>query len=583
MRPDQAFAAALEHANAGRVEQAERLLRSILQKSPAEPNANTLLAMIHGSRGEDERALFYISRAAAASPDPDTLFMHGNVLYLLRRHAEAAAVLGRALDQAPAHAQALDVYCKCRMTIGESDAAAAAFERAIAVEPHTPALYSSLAWTLCEVARPDDAAAVLHRGLRACPNNRDLVMFAACYLNFVETDPNMHRELHRRLASFDAPAGAGPRVPVDNPDPQRALRVAILSSDLRDHVCGTFLRPLVAHASGAGIELYLYAVVDQPDAWSAWFRERAAWRDVGALDAAALRAQCAHDRIDVLVECNGWTTGMRLAHLAAGAAPVQATYLGYPNTTGMPGIGWRLVDAATDPPGAEAHCTERLARLDGCFLCYMPHEGDPAPADRAPCEASGSVTFGSFNRAAKISARTVALWSRILARVPGSRLMLKSRVQSEALNRDIARRIASDGVDPGRIVFSPYAAAHADHMALYRDLDVALDCVPYNGTTTTCEALAMGVPVITLAGSVHRARVGASLLSAAGMPDLVAADDDAYVDLAASLGTDRARLAQTRARLRAGLPGSTLLDAAGYARRFEAAMRGMWRDACAQR
>ncbi len=587
MRPDQAFAVALEHLNAGRVEQAERGLRQILQRHAGEPNANTLLAMIHGSRGEDERALFYIARAAASRPDADTLFMHGNTLFLLRRHAEAARVLERLLAGAPADVRSLDVYCKCLLTLGDATGAERAFERAIEVSPRTPGLYSSLAGALCEVARADDAAEVLRRGLAACPDDRDLALFAACTLNFVDVEPAAHRALHERVgAMYNPPPPVGlPAAPllIADPDPERPLRVALLSSDLRDHVCGTFLRPLVGYlagaGAGAGVVVHLYAAGVVPDDWSAWFRARAPWRDVGELDADALRAQCARDAIDILVECNGWTTGTRLALLARRVAPVQATYLGYPNTTGVPAVDWRIVDAVTDPAGSESACTERLARMEGCFVCYWD-EG-PVPADPMARDASTPFTFGSFNRAAKISARTAAMWSRILERVPGSRLMLKSRVQSEALNRDVAGRIAAGGVDVSRIVFSPYAAAHEAHMALYRDLDVALDCTPYNGTTTTCEALAMGVPVVTLAGDVHRARVGASLLRAAGMDELVAADEAAYVESAVRLATDRAHLDAVRAGLRAGFRGSMLCDAPAYAGRFAGALRAMWREACA--
>jgi predicted O-linked N-acetylglucosamine transferase (SPINDLY family) len=584
MRPDQAFAVALEHLNAGRVEQAERGLRQILQRHPAEPNANTLLAMIHGSRGEDERALFYIARASAARPDADTLFMHGNTLFLLRRHAEAARVLERVLANSPADVRALDVYCKCLLTLGEAAGAERAFERAIEASPRTPGLYSSLAGALCEVARADDAAGVLRRGLAACPEDRDLAVYAACTLNYVHVDPSAHRALHERVGvMFDPPPSVGQgaaRVPIVDPDPERPLRVALLSSDLRDHVCGTFLRPLVAHLGGAGVVVHLYAAGVVADDWSAWFRARAPWQDVGEDDAEALRARCARDGIDILVECNGWTTGTRLPLLARRVAPVQATYLGYPNTTGVGAMDWRIVDAVTDPPGSEGACTERLARMDGCFVCYWDEGAGPAePAGRDPARA---FTFGSFNRAAKISARTAAMWSRILERVPGSRLMLKSRVQSEALNRDVAARIAARGIDPSRVVFSPYAGAHDAHMALYRDMDVALDCTPYNGTTTTCEALAMGVPVVTLAGDVHRARVGASLLRAAGMEELVAADVDAYVECAVRLATDRAHQESVRQRLRAGFRGSMLCDAPGYAGRFAGALRAMWREACAR-
>ncbi|CAG0994965.1 UDP-glucose:protein N-beta-glucosyltransferase [Phycisphaerales bacterium] len=579
MRAELVFNSAVEHLNAGREDQALRILRQFLLKQPNEPNANKLIALIHGGRHEDAQALFYMSRAAAASPqDPDLHFLHGNILFLMQRHAESAAVLRKCLAISPAHTQGVDVLSKCLMTLGDAAGAAKVYEDALTREPSAARLYIDLAVTLVEVGRADDAAEVLKRGLKACPNDRDLVMSAACYFNFVDADPHGHRELHQRLAGLTPPAGVA-RECVISRDAERPLRVALLSSDFKDHACGTFLRPLVESLPGPGVRMYLYSAAEKPDAWTEWFRGRGEWREVASMDHAGLAAQCRGDGIDILVECNGWTTGTRLGMLNPRVAPVQATFLGYPNTTAISTVDWRIVDATTDPQGAESHCTERLARMDGCFLCYQPQPGDPQPRpSSAMLDESRPVTFGCFNRLAKITQRTVAVWAEVLNRVPHSRLLLKARVQSEPLNLAFAQRFVAYGIDPGRVKFSPYAPAHAEHLGLYGEIDVALDCFPYNGTTTTCEALWMGVPVVTLRGSVHRARVGASILGAAGMPEMIAEDEAQYVELAVRLAADRVRLRMLRDSMRDRLRGSMLLDAPGYGPRFEAALRAMWRD-----
>ena len=255
--------------------------------------------------------------------------------------------------------------------------------------------------------------------------------------------------------------------------------------------------------------------------------------------------------------------------LARRAAPIQVTCIGDPRTTGNPAIDVRLVDEITDPaPASDAYCTERLVRLPGCFLCYEPHEDAPPP--RRPLDVDGAfVTFGSFNVADKTGPAVLDLWARLLRETPGSRLILKSLSYRppEARERILARFRAA-GVDPGRVSIVAEEQSMADHLAWYRQVDIALDTFPYAGTTTTCDALWMGVPVVTLRGAWHPARVGASLLAAVGLPELVADDPDHYVRIAHALADDRERLAALHAGLRPRLAASPLLDAATA---FEAA------------
>jgi predicted O-linked N-acetylglucosamine transferase (SPINDLY family) len=257
---------------------------------------------------------------------------------------------------------------------------------------------------------------------------------------------------------------------------------------------------------------------------------------------------------------------------------VIVSAIGYPNTTGVPAVDWRVVDSITDPPGSEHLCTERLLRLDPCFLCYSPPQEAPEPA--LP-EADAPITFGSFNNAAKIGPTSIELWARVLKAVPGSRLLLKSQTLSDAAGRArIEKRFAQAGIEASRLELVAYSKTRQEHLELYKRVHVALDTTPYNGTTTTCEALWMGVPVLTTLGDRHAARVSASLLHAAGHPELVAKDADAFVQLAASLAQDRARLATLRTNLRGELRASPLCDAPAYAARFHAAIRDCWKQWC---
>jgi predicted O-linked N-acetylglucosamine transferase (SPINDLY family) len=299
------------------------------------------------------------------------------------------------------------------------------------------------------------------------------------------------------------------------------------------------------------------------------------------LDDRALAALIRADAIDILVDLSGHTADNRLGVLALEPAPVQATWLGYPGSTGLAAIDWRISDAIADPAGvAETLSSERIWRLADGFHCFRP-PADAPPVGPAPC-AGGTVTFASFNTFAKLSPAALRLWAAILHAVPHARLLLKdNRPHDPATARGHRARFLAAGIDPARLDILPRAAGTAAHLAAYARVDVALDPFPYNGTTTTCEALWMGVPVITRAGDRHASRVGASLLHRVGLDDLVADADDAYLRAAVALAGDPARIAALRASLRERMRASPLCNAHGFARALEAAYRAMWRDWCA--
>jgi predicted O-linked N-acetylglucosamine transferase (SPINDLY family) len=314
----------------------------------------------------------------------------------------------------------------------------------------------------------------------------------------------------------------------------------------------------------------------QPDDTTAALAPRfAGWRDVAAMGGDALADLIRRDRIDVLIDLAGLTGGTCVAVMASRPAPVQVTYLGYPDTTGVPGVDYRLTDALADPPGAEAFASETLLRLPGCLLCLEPPAGAPPVTTRPE---QGPVVFGSFNNPTKISDATLALWRGVLDAAPGSRLAIKGKGLAEPRCRAaFERRLAQAGLPADRTRLLGYASTQAAHLAAYGEVDIALDTFPYAGTTTTCEALWMGVPVVTLAGRTHASRMGASLLTAAGRPGWVAATPPEYARLAARLAGDRHALAETRASLREQTARSPLCNASRFVRRFEEALRDAWR------
>jgi predicted O-linked N-acetylglucosamine transferase (SPINDLY family) len=386
----------------------------------------------------------------------------------------------------------------------------------------------------------------------------------------------IHREAGRAIAAT-APAGPAPRFEVER-DPGRRLRIAYVSQDFRNKSAGHFIESILrAHDRGL-VEPFLYGAGDVHDEMTrAFFSLAARFDSVLGVPDAELAARMRRDRIDIAVDLTGHTGGNRLVAFAHHPAPVTVTYMGYANTTGLPGMQNRIVDSITDPPGSECWATERLIRIDPCFLCYAP----PAHAPPVAPARDGPVTFGSFGVSQKITPAVLDVWARIAALVPTSRFLFKNRSHNPPSARDYLRtELSARGVAPDRVTLWAELPAPAEHLAAYSHMDIMLDTFPYTGTTTTVEALLMGVPVVTLRGHAHRARVSASLLSAVGLHEFVADDADAYVRTAGDLASDRTRLAAWRRSLRPRLLASPLCDRAGFTRKLEGVYRDLWREWC---
>ncbi len=304
------------------------------------------------------------------------------------------------------------------------------------------------------------------------------------------------------------------------------------------------------------------------------------WRNILGLADEAVAKLVRSDGIDILVDLSGHTGGNRLRVFARQPAPIQATYLGYANTTGMAAIDYRLTDALADPPGTTDELNvEKLWRLPTCAWCYQPPEDAPDIQPRA----DQPITFGCFNAFAKINPKLVAIWAELLERVPGSQLLLKSAAAGEDSARQrLIGQFAEHGIPGQRIEMLGRIGRLRGHLELYHRVDVALDTYPYHGTTTACEATWMGVPVVSLAGRAHASRVGVSLLSNVGLPELIAQTPEQYVQIAADLAKDLPRLAELRRTLRGRMQASPLMDAPRFARNVEAAYRQMWRSWCAE-
>lgn len=609
----------------GRAAEAADVYARAAVAAPASPVArNNLGRALHDLGRLDEAVARYDE---ALVLDPGCGLALGNLRQALERLGRPGDVLARCEAAVAARPDAFDARLHLAIALREAGRAGAALPHAHAaadLDPTSPAARLHLGLALQEAGRLDEALAAYEAALALDPafapalnclagaqNALGKVREAvATWTRAVEVAPGYHAAHANRLlcmnylpgpaedlarahrawgALVTAEVGPAPDDHDNVPDPGRRLRVGYLSPDLRAHPVASVLEPLLAGHDRDVVEVVAYdAWPGAKDAVTARLRGLVdRWRDVAWLDDAALAATIRADGIDVLVDLAGHTGGGRLPVFARRPAPVQVTYLGYPNTTGLPTVDLRLTDATADPPGlADVLHAEGLVRLPRCFLAWAPPDAsggrspDPAPLDdddRLAC------TFGCFNNLSKVSPEAVALWARLLHDTPGARLLLKNHSLAHATARArVEGLFAAHGVTADRLVLTG-RLGHAEHLALHDRVTLALDPFPYAGTVTTLEALWMGVPVVTLAGDRHAARVGASLLEAVGLRHLIARTSDEYLEVVRALLADRAGLRALKRGLRARLLASPLVDGDALARAVEDAYRFGWRAWCASR
>jgi predicted O-linked N-acetylglucosamine transferase (SPINDLY family) len=573
---------AIAHAQAGRSGEAIAAVRQALATEPENAAANGLLGTLLHASGRAGEALQHLERAHAAAPDePRMAYQLGAVLASAGQSARGVSLMRRALDLSPQWVQGINGLASVLYGLGDYDGAETTWRRSLTIQPGQPEALCGLGGLLIVTGRPSEAAALFREAARLHPANVDVLGKLVSALNYAEDATP--EELVAAHKAWGRAIGAGPTWdPPNGRDPERPLRIGFLSPDLYDHSCAYFLRPILANRERGAFEACCYSTAGRTDWMTAQLRANTdLWRDAASLSGPALVKAIRDDRIDILLELAGHTALGPLAALRDRAAPIQATYLGYPNTTGLPTMNARLVDAITDPPGAEEWHTERLARLPGCFLCYSPPERAPAVRPGADTDPD-AIVFGSFNSIRKLSPGVVRAWARTLVQTPGSRLLLKTRgLSAPVARRSLLNQFATFGIGADRVELADMVPTKPDHLAWYNRVDVGLDTFPYNGTTTTCEALWMGVPVVSLAGVVHAGRVGASLLTAAGLPEFIAATEDEYIAQAAGLARDKPRLAALRDGMRERLSASPLLDGPSHARGFYGVLRELWRRWCA--
>jgi len=568
---------AFEDLRSGRSVQALSALRLMVQRDPRDMAAVHALGLALVESGQHEQGIHHLERSVRALPDSPAYRSNlGSALMHVRRFREARAHFEESVRLDPKYPLS---YMGLTIACNQLDDIAAGIEAAkagLAAKPGWPEMTRNLGALLEATGQLREAIALIRQLADDHPNDAGIRATLLMLTNYADLPADEVSAEHLRYRACVPPL----RMPAArHPDPERPLHVGILSADLRSHPVARFAAALFdAKPSDWRLSVYSLLNAGAADEGAQHFRARAdAWTEVGMMDDASISKRIALDEVDVLVELGGHTAGGRIAVIDRPPAPVTISAIGYPNTTGHPGVAIRVVDSITDPQGTDERCSERLVRIDPCFLCYTPHADMPTPGP----PPDGPITFGSFNLASKISDSCMALWARVLQAVPSSQLLVKSRFLSDrSVVVPLRDRFARHGVPPERLEIVTHLPTQQEHLALYRRVHVALDTLPYNGTTTTCEALWMGVPVVSRVGDRHAARVGASLLAAVGHSEWAASSDDAFVSVATRTAQDSALLSQLRASLRTEVAASALGDATAYAARWQTLVRDAWRSAC---
>jgi len=535
----------------GNIEDAIDSYERALQIDPTLTSAYNNLGNAFAKRGEFDKAIIYYEKATLSS----------------RNAFEAYNNLGIAL------------YHK-----GQLHEAISHFERALSINQNYSNAYTSLAMALKDKALYDEAEKHLRHALQLNPNSSDTYSNLLFYMNYNPryTSRDIFIE-HLHFQELFAQPLYSKQLPHSNDRSiSRRLKIGYVSPDFRKHSVAYFIESVLREHNREGFEVFCYSDVVNRDSVTQRIQECSdQWHIIVGISDDVVTELIHKDQIDILIDLTGHTGSNRMLLFARRPAPIQITWVGYPATTGLSTIDYKIIDRYTDPPGVtEQEYTEELLRLSESFLCYLPDPDSPT-VSILPRLTSGHITFGSLNNVAKISTEIVTLWAQILKKVPHSRLILKSKNFSDTRACDyLIDMFIRKGIVAESIELLLAEPSTRGHLNVYNRIDIGLDTFPYHGTTTTCEAMWMGVPIITLRGNTYASRVGGSLLSNIGLSELIATTGNDYIEIAVHLANDLGRLQLLRERLRYMMKSSPLCDAKKFTANLEMCYRQMWEKWC---
>ena len=564
------------------------------------------LAKIYQQQGNEQEVVKLLQTACQQQPDDASIVVE--LAIALQQQNCLSEAISRLESFLQSHPDNALIHCSLGSLyndIGHYHLSITHLKKAIALEPNSAAAHTNLGYALIQVSslgegiyhcqkaielNPQLEVAHLNLGF-ALKNQGKSTEAIASFRSALEIKPDFLPAQCNLLYSLNYDSAYSPEeiaqahfdwgkminsttsinIPAQPKNKKNKIRVGYVSPDFKQHSVAYFIEPILRHHNQDDFAIYCYANVSQPDAVTKHLQQYADyWRNIYGIDDQQVCQQIKQDQIDILVDLAGHTGQNRLPLFALKPAPIQITYIGYPNTTGLETMDYRFTDEIADPfEVSDAYYSEKLIRLPNCVLCYQPPTDLP-PVNELPAKTLNVFTFGSFNNLPKLTPEVIAVWSKILQQVPKSRLILKVRWFDDPHTCDRFHRLfAEQGIEPRRVKLIGKIDNPNHHLAFYGNIDIALDPFPYNGTTTTCEALMMGIPTLTMTGNIHASKVGSSLLNTVGLPEWVATSSEEYIDKAIHFANDWELLTNIRKSLRQQMLDSALCNASNHTQNIE--------------
>jgi predicted O-linked N-acetylglucosamine transferase (SPINDLY family) len=588
LNPDYADA----YSNVGKILQDQGMLddamtyyRKAIQLDSHHALAYSNLGAVLQTQGKTEEAIAHFQKALQLNPDfADAYYNLGTVFQEGKNLDGAISCFRKAITLNPRLLVAYNNLGNTLSKQGKLQEAVETFRQALEQDPSYALALNNLGNVLKDQGQLHDAEASCRKAFDLQPDFYEAYSNFLLFMNYnasnnAQTIFSEHMRLGKQVSR---PFSSHYSSFSNDNSPDRKLRIGYISPDFRQHSVAYYIEPVIKEYDPERFEVFCYTSGHVQDEVTERIRNYADhWRDITRLNDNEAVRLIHEDKIDILVDLAGHTGSNRILLFARKPAPVQVTWIGYPATTGLPAMDYKIVDSYTDPPGETDHYyTEELIRMPEGFLCYLP-PADCPEITPPPALSTGNTCFGSFNNFSKVSFEVVKLWISILRSVPNATLLLKAKCFSDEQTRRYAQDMFSRAdIDSDRISLIPWEMSTHAHLDLYNRVDIALDTFPYNGTTTTCEALYMGVPVITLAGNTHASRVGVSILSNIGLPELIAQTSEEYISKAVDLAHDLEKLRSLRISLRGIMSRSPLTDAKKFTRHLEEVYRNIWAKWC---
>ncbi len=564
---------------------AQTAVQKALKLAPNNAEALTAMGNCYREKRQFERAIEYYQKALRIHPEFAEAYKHlAAAQARAEQYADALKSYQKALELKPQAEFACAVGVLFSEKLYQKTAAREYFKLALELDDSYTDAYNGMAAIDVLRGQIEQALAHYQRAKTLDADNHVAWLNIGFILNYtVEERLTVWQESQKLRTQYPSSSFPATKARQQCSDKQR-LRIGYLSHDFRDHSVAYFMQGIVAQHDQQHFEIFVYYRKQTEDSMSQYLRSLVEhWHHCSDWTHEQCVKQMRKDKLNILLDLGGLTHADLVTIFTQKPAPLQMAYLGYPGTTGLDCMDYRLVDEHTEPPAyAQAYSSERLLYFPHSYFCYQPPESMQHLAIAPPpMLRNGFITFGSFNNAAKISEPTIAAWSAILQQVTDSRLLLKTKIFDDSATQMLFQaHFARHGIAAERLIFQGVIVEKTEHFSFYQEIDIALDTYPYNGATTTCEALWMGVPVVSRCGQTHPSRMGLSILSTIGLADLVSDTADGFIRNALDLAHDPTRLQALRLQIRAQMQASPLMQAEAFTRHLEALYQQAWADYC---